>query len=90
MSEDACGYGTTGPDDPVSLTCDYSGMYETHHCTGTWGADTHAALDKARSVPELARIWAGLEKAGHVDAHGGAEWHHALSHLRWNLERAGR
>ena len=85
---DACGFGDASVDDPISLACDYDGKYETHHCTGAWGPRTQAVLDKARTVGELAAAWTGLEYGGHVDAHGGAEWHHALSHLRWNLEQS--
>jgi hypothetical protein len=85
VTADACGYGTASP--AVILACDYTGMYETHYCAETWDAATVARLDEARSVADLTRIWARLEKAGHVDAYGGAEWHHAVSHLRWHLEQ---
>lgn len=83
---DACGYGTASPDDPVSLACDYTGMYETHYCEGAWSRQTQSVLDQARNVRELALFWKPLAHSGHVDSYGGAEWHHALAHLRWNLE----
>ena len=55
----------------------------------TWSPATQDQLDKARSVAGLREAWAPLEAAGRVDGLGGSEYHHALAHLRWFLEREG-
>jgi hypothetical protein len=48
-----------------------------------WYGDAQARMDEATTVAELDRIWRRLEREGKVDAWGGAEYRHALSHLYW-------
>jgi hypothetical protein len=84
---DACAYAGLPAADPASLACDYGGMYETHACVRclSWSAAVQAMLDRAASVAELRGIWEPLADAGEVDSLGGAEYHHALAHLRSKL-----
>jgi hypothetical protein len=83
---DACDYAGLPAADPASLACDYCGMYETHTCLSpSWGAAAQAMLDRVSSVAELREIWEPLADAGEVDGLGGAEYHHALAHLRSKL-----
>lgn len=98
MTGDACGYGT-GTDADI-LACDYGGMFPTHYCR-SWPRrfspvdvlgrrwlpdDTLDRLDRARSVAELAHEWEGLRQLGVVEGFGGEHWHHAVSHLRYQLD----
>lgn len=86
MNDDACNYGELPADHPASLSCDYSGFYDTHWCQSwSWRPEVQASLDAASSVAELQLAWALLEPDGKVDAYGGGEWHHALAHLRHKL-----
>jgi len=55
--------------------------YAPHPSSGCGDGETQAQLDSATTVAELDRAWRRLERRGEVDAWGGAEYRHALSHL---------
>jgi len=59
-------------------------FYPPHWCDneGSWSAGTQDKLDDCRTITELAGTWRRLERVGEVDLIYGAEWHHAVAHLR--------
>ena len=65
-------------------------LYEPHWCVndGSWGADAQDELDACTTLAELRREWLPLARAGKVDAIYGAEWHHAVAHLRHKTSQA--
>lgn len=58
-------------------------FYEPHWCAGAWAATAQDKLDACTTMAELRKAWRRLEHAGHVDLIYGAEWHHAVAHLRY-------
>jgi hypothetical protein len=80
---DTCGYAALPSTDPRSLACDYSGLMVSCPCDGAATDDpATAVLETVTSVAELRAAWNPLADEGLVDSLGGAEYHHALAHLR--------
>ena len=74
---------------PAALTL-LAGEYEPHPDCGndTSWVRTRQDLNRCRTFAGLAQMWPRLEVRGRVDALGGAEWRHAVSHLAWTVIHA--
>jgi len=66
-------------------------FYEPHWCkVECWYDDAQSKLDACVTLPELRRAWLPLARAGKVDLIYGAEWHHAVAHLRYQQAKEGQ